>query len=243
MKLKRICLLFAAAAVAALPALAARNVEEFKTSAGTLKITTVQHAAFLIEAGGQTVYVDPAQGSYDGLPPADLILVTDIHGDHLAPSVIAKVRKPGAATQIVAPAAVAKTVTDAVVLNNGESKTIGVWNIEAIPMYNLKRGPAAGQFFHDKGRGNGYVVTYGGLRIYIAGDTEGVPEMRALKNIDVAFIPMNLPYTMPPDEAADAVKAFHPKVVYPYHYQGQDPKAFEAALAGTGIEVRLRNWY
>src|SRR5438105_12575745 len=189
--------------IAALPALAARSADEFKTGAGTLNITTVQHAGFIIQAGGQTVYVDPAQGSFDGLPPADLILLTDIHGDHLSPPMIAKVRKPGTGTQIIAPAAVAKTVTDAVVLNNGETKTIGAWKIEAVPMYNLKRGPSEGKLYHDKGRGNGYIVSYGGLRIYIAGDTEGIPEMRALKNIDVAFVPMNLPYTMTPEEAAE----------------------------------------
>ena len=103
--------------------------------------------------------------------------------------------------------------------------------------------PPAGQLYHDKGRGNGYIVTYGGLRIYIAGDTEGIAEMRALKNIDVAFIPMNLPYTMPPEEAAEAVKAFKPKVVYPYHYQGSDLGVFEAALKGSGVEVRIRDWY
>jgi L-ascorbate metabolism protein UlaG (beta-lactamase superfamily) len=225
----------------AVSAFAARSVEEFKTSAGALKITTVQHAGLMIEAGGQVIQVDPAMGSYDGLPAADLVLITDIHGDHLVPALIAKVKKPNAT--IIAPAAVAKTVTEATVLNNGQSKTIGAWTVEAVPMYNLKRGPSEGKLFHDKGRGNGYVVTYGGLRIYIAGDTEGIPEMRALKNIDVAFIPMNLPYTMPPEEAADAVKAFHPKVVYPYHYMGSDVKLFEAALKGTGIDVRLRNWY
>ena len=163
---------------------------------------------------------------------------------------IAKVKKSGGV--VIAPGAVAKTVTEAQSLANGETKTIGAWKIEAIPMYNLKRGPSEGKLYHDKGRGNGYVITYGGLRIYIAGDTEGVPEMRALKNIDVAFVPMNLPYTMTPEEAADAVKAFEelikvypqsPKVVYPYHSMGSDTKAFEAALAGTGIDVRLRNWY
>jgi L-ascorbate metabolism protein UlaG (beta-lactamase superfamily) len=225
----------------AVSAFAARSVEEFKTSAGALKITTVMHAGFTIEAGGQVVVVDPAQGNWDGIPAADLILITDIHGDHLAPALIAKVKKSG--TTIIAPAAVAKTVTEAVVLSNGESKTIGAWKIEAVPMYNLKRGPSEGKLFHDKGRGNGYIVTYGGLRIYIAGDTEGIPEMRALKNIDVAFIPMNLPYTMPPEEAAEAVKAFHPKVVYPYHYMGSDLKVFQTALNGTGIDVRIRNWY
>ena len=208
---------------------------------GPLKITTVMHAGLVIEAGGQVVIVDPAQGSWDGIPQADLILITDIHGDHMNPSMIAKVKKSGGV--VIAPGAVAKTVTEAQVLGNGETKTIGAWKIEAVPMYNLKRGPSEGKLYHDKGRGNGYIVTYGGLRIYIAGDTEGIPEMRALKNIDVAFVPMNLPYTMTPEEAADAVKAFHPKVVYPYHYMGSDTKAFEAALAGTGIDVRLRNWY
>ncbi len=133
------------------------------------------------------VDVDPAEGNWDGMPKADLILVTDIHDDHMSPALIGKLKKPG--TTIISPAAVAKTVTEAAVLHNGETKTVGAWNIEAVPMYNLKRGPGPGQLFHDKGRGNGYIVTYGGLRIYIAGDTEVIPEMRALKNIDVAFVP------------------------------------------------------
>src|SRR5229473_762924 len=102
---------------------------------------------------------------------------------------------------------------------------------------------AGGKVVHDKGRGNGYVVTYGGKRFYFSGDTEGVPEMRALKNIDVAFVCMNLPYTMPPEEAADAVKAFHPKVVIPYHFHGSDLSVFQKGLEGTGIEVRLLDWY
>ena len=126
---------------------------------------------------------------------------------------------------------------------NGEKKTIDGVEIEAVPMYNLQRGPAAGQLFHTKGRGNGYIVTLGGKRIYLAGDTECTPEMKALKNIDVAFVPMNLPYTMPPNEAADCVKAFKPKIVYPYHYMGSDLKEFEDALKGSGVEVRIRDWY
>jgi L-ascorbate metabolism protein UlaG (beta-lactamase superfamily) len=159
----------------------------------------------------------------------------------MTPKVIDAIKKSG--TQIIAPEAVQKTVTDAAVLNNGQTKSVGKWTIEAIPMYNLKRGPSEGKFFHDKGRGNGYVVMYGGKRFYFSGDTEGVPEMRALKNIDVAFVAMNLPYTMPPEEAADAVKAFAPKVVYPYHYRQSDVNAFKSALAGTPVEVRLVNWY
>ena len=110
-------------------------------------------------------------------------------------------------------------------------------------MYNNTRGPAPGKLYHDKGRGNGYVLTYGGKRFYFSGDTEGTPEMSALKNIDVAFVCMNLPYTMPPDEAAVAVKSFHPKVVIPYHYRGSDLAVFEKGLEGTGIEVRLLDWY
>jgi L-ascorbate metabolism protein UlaG (beta-lactamase superfamily) len=219
-----------------------RPVETFRTSAGELKITPIRHASLMIEAGGKVIHVDPwSQGNYEGLPKADLILITDIHGDHMDPKAIATVRKGG--TQILAPAAVVKTVTDAVTIGNGETKSIGDLSIEAVPMYNLKRGPGEGKLYHDKGRGNGYVITYGGTRIYIAGDTEGVPEMRALKNIDIAFIPMNLPYTMTPEEAADAVKAFKPRIVYPYHYRQSEIKSFASALAGSGIDVRLRDWY
>ena len=236
MKPALMCMVLAAAAYAQHP------VQTFDTSAGAVKITPVFHASFLIEANNRVIYVDPAKPAlFDGLPHADLILLTDIHGDHMDPSTIAAVSKPD--TQIWAPAAVQKTVTAASVIGNGETKTWNNWSIEAVPMYNLTRGPAAGKLYHDKGRGNGYVMTYGGKRFYISGDTEGIPEMRALKNIDVAFICMNLPYTMTPEEAAEAVKAFHPKVAIPYHYRGSDPNAFKSALAGTGTEVRLLEWY
>lgn len=219
-----------------------RPSETFQTKAGAVKITPIRHASLMIEAGGKVIHVDPwSQGNYEGLPKADLILITDIHGDHLDPKAIATVRKEG--TQIIAPAAVKKTVADAKEMSNGETEKWDQFTIDAVPMYNLKRGPSEGKLFHDKGRGNGYVLTYGGMRFYIAGDTEGTPEMRALRNIDVAFVPMNLPYTMTPEEAAEAVKAFHPKVVYPYHYRESDTKIFAEALKGTGIDVRLRNWY
>jgi L-ascorbate metabolism protein UlaG (beta-lactamase superfamily) len=168
------------------------GVEEFKTSAGMVKIGIIRHASMMIEAGGKLIHVDPwSQGGSDGLPKADLILITDIHPDHLDQKAIDQVKKDD--TEFIAPAAVAKTVTQAKVLANGESTTWDKWNIEAVPMYNLKRGPSPGALYHDKGRGNGYVLTYGNTRFYIAGDTEGTPEMRALKNIDVAFVPMNLP--------------------------------------------------
>ena len=214
----------------------------FPTATGPVKITPLNHASTLIEAGGKRIYLDPAKPvKFDGLPKADLIVITDIHGDHMDPDSIKEISKAG--TEIFAPPAVVQTVTAAKPIANRETKKWQGWTIEAIPAYNLKRGPSPGKLFHDKGRGNGYVFTYGGKRFYFSGDTEGVPEMRALKDIDVAFVCMNLPYTMPPEEAADAVKAFHPKVVIPYHYRGSDLAVFQKGLADTGIEVRLLDWY
>ena len=219
-----------------------RPVQTFETTAGPVKITPLYHASLVIEAGGKVIYVDPwERANYTGLPPADLILITDIHEDHMDPPVIQTVSK--ASTHIIAPPAVVKTVTTAKPISNGETKTWNGWTIEAIPMYNLKRGPAPGKLYHDKGRGNGYVLTYGGKRFYFSGDTENVAEVRALKNIDVAFICMNLPYTMTPNEAAEAVKAFHPKIAIPYHYLGSDLTVFSKELQGSGVEVRLLDWY
>jgi L-ascorbate metabolism protein UlaG (beta-lactamase superfamily) len=221
---------------------AADQTQTFQTSAGPVKITPLNHASTLIEAGGKVIYLDPAKpAKLTGLPKADLILITDIHGDHMDPDSIKEISKGD--TEIFAAPAVLQTVTSGKPIANGETKTWQSFTIEAIPAYNLKRGPAPGKLFHDKGRGNGYVLTYGGKRFYFSGDTEGVPEMRALKNIDVAFVCMNLPYTMPPDEAADAVKAFHPKIVIPYHYRGSDLEVFVKGLEGTGIEVRVLDWY
>jgi L-ascorbate metabolism protein UlaG (beta-lactamase superfamily) len=220
----------------------ANDTQTFPTSAGDVKITPLYHASTLIEAGGKVIYLDAAKpAKLDGLPKADLILITDIHGDHMDPDSIKAISK--ADTQIISSPAVAQTVTAAKPLANGGKTTWQGWTIEAIAAYNIKRGPEPGKFFHDKGRGNGYVLTYGGKRFYFSGDTEGVPEMRALRNIDVAFVCMNLPYTMPPEEAADAVKAFHPKIVIPYHYRGSDLGVFQKALEGTGIEVRVLEWY
>ncbi|MFZ0685331.1 MAG: MBL fold metallo-hydrolase [Terriglobales bacterium] len=220
---------------------AAASPQTFQTSAGAVKITPLYHASTMIEAGGKVIYLDPAKPAKLSGPKADLVLITDIHPDHMDPASIAEISKTG--TEIMAPPAVVATVKTAKPIANGESKMWEGWTIEAIPAYNMLRGPGQGKLFHDKGRGNGYVLTYGGMRFYFSGDTEGVPEMRKLKNIDVAFVCMNLPYTMPPQEAADAVNAFHPKIVIPYHYRGSDLSVFQKELEGTGIEVRLLDWY
>ena len=242
----RRCVLNLALSTALMSAAAASAQSTVAATGGNITITPIQHASVQVEHAGPIIQVDPAQGDFTKAKAADLILVTDIHGDHLNPDLIAKVRKPGA--PVVMPAAVqseagAKIPAPIELLANGQTKTVAGVTIEAVPMYNLQRGPSAGQLFHTKGRGNGYILALGGKRIYFAGDTECVPEIKALKNIDVAFMPMNLPYTMPPSEAAECVKAFKPKIVYPYHFQGQKPEEFEAALKGSGIEVRILNWY
>ena len=217
-------------------------VQSFKTSAGDVEITPLFHASVMIQAGSDTIYVDPAPpANISGLKPGGLILITDIHGDHMNASHVAALSN--ADTQIIAPAAVKSTVNAAKELANGESTTWHNWKITAVPMYNIHNNMPNGTPYHPKGRGNGYVLTYGGKNFYFAGDTEGTPEMRALTGIDVAFIPMNLPYTMTPEDAADAVKAFKPRIVIPYHYRGQDVQKFASALNGTGIEVRILDWY
>jgi L-ascorbate metabolism protein UlaG (beta-lactamase superfamily) len=238
----RIGLSFVTFVAAAAFASAQARSDTVPASGGTITITPINHATLQITHGAHVIDVDPvAQGSYANLAAPDIILVTDIHGDHLDPATVAKLKK--ASTKVVAPSAAAAKLDGAIVIANGETKTVDGVSIEAVPMYNLTRGPAAGQLFHDKGRGNGYIVTLGGKRIYIAGDTECIPEMKALKNIDVAFVPMNLPYTMPPTEAAACVKAFAPKIVYPYHYRGSNLQEFQDALKGSGIDVRIRDWY
>ena len=218
------------------------SAQVFKTAAGPVEITPIFHASAIIKAGGDTIYIDPAHpANIADLPPADLILITDVHPDHMDVADIAALK--GKSTEIVAPAAVQDTVKTAKALANGESLQWHKWKITAVPMYNVAHNMPNGTPFHPKGRGNGYILSYGGKNFYFAGDTEGTPEMRALRGIDVAFVPMNLPYTMTPQEAAEAVKAFKPKVVIPYHYRGQDLQLFAKALIGTGIEVRLLDWY
>jgi L-ascorbate metabolism protein UlaG (beta-lactamase superfamily) len=232
------------AGISAAPALwtAPVPVQTFKTAAGAVEITPIFHASVMIQAGGDTIYVDPAPpANISGLKPGGLILITDIHGDHMNVADITALSD--AKTEIITPAAVQATVKTAKAIANGKSTEWHNWKITAVPMYNIHNNAPNGTPYHPKGRGNGYILAYGGKNFYFAGDTEGTPEMRALKNIDVAFIPMNLPYTMTAEDAADAVKAFRPKIVIPYHYRGQDVQKFANALNGSGVEVRVLDWY
>ena len=210
--------------------------------AGGVEVIPIHHGSLILKWQEMVVYVDPwSRGDYTGQPPADLILITDIHGDHLDPEQISRIRKDD--TIIVAPAAVQKTVTEAKVLSNGETiRPLGI-QVEGVAMYNLKRGPEAGKLYHTRGRGNGYILTFGKERVYISGDTECIPEMKGLKDIDLAFVCMNLPYTMTPEEAAECVNSFRPKAVYPYHSRGSDVKVFERMVTADGVEVRILDWY
>ena len=221
------------------------------TNAGPLTVQPIVHATLVLTIGGHAIYADPTGGAaaFTGLPAPDLIVVTDIHGDHFNPETLTAIMTP--TTVLVVPQVVADKLPDplkarAVILHNGQQTTqLGI-GITALPMYNLPESPTA---MHTKGRGNGYVLALGGKNVYLSGDTQGIPEMRALKNIDVAFVCMNLPYTMDVKEAADAVLAFKPRIVYPYHYRGQggfsDVNAFKSLVAAgdPSIDVRLRNWY
>lgn len=217
--------------------------DTFETERGPLTLQPIHHGTLAMTFNGKTIVVDPTEDAPEGsLPEADLLLLTDIHPDHLDPEAIAAVRTPS--TVVVAPAAVAETVEGAQVLANGqETSALGI-GIRAVPMYNLERGPEPGKLYHDKGRGNGYLLDFAGTRVYLSGDTECTPEMKALEDVDVALVSMNLPYTMPPEEAATCVAAFRPDVVIPYHYRGSDLSVFEDKLRGVeGVELRVRDFY
>lgn len=225
--------------------------DQIDTNAGTLTLQPVLHGSLVMSWDNTTIYVDPYGGAdaFKGLATPDLILITDIHGDHMDVKTLDALETSRA--KLVVPQAVAdqlpaKYKDRLIVLKNGGSTRSGSISISAIPMYNL---PDDSESRHPKGRGNGYIVEMGGQRVYISGDTEDIPEMRQLKDIDVAFVCMNLPYTMDIQQAASAVLEFKPRIVYPYHYRGQgglsDVEGFRELVekSGNDIEVRLRNWY
>jgi len=223
-----------------------RQTDTVKTSRGDLRLTPLYHGSVMLEFGGKVIHVDPwSQADYTGLPAADLIVVTHTHADHLDRAAIEKLNKPE--TLIVSSAAGIDTLNCAPAcgqvetIGDSERKTVMGIEISGVPMYNLVQGSAPGKPFHHKGVGSGYVFGFGDTSVYFSGDTECTPEMKALKNISIAFLAMNPPRTMSTLEAAECAKAFRPRIVYPYHYRGSKTEEFAVALKGTtGIEVRLR---
>ena len=211
------------------------------TSQGDLKLTFIGHGTLMFSFQGITIHIDPVgrYADYTQLPQADLILVTHEHGDHLDAKAIEVLAKPN--TDIIITEKCLGKLKGGIVMKNGESKTIKGIKVEAVPAYNIKHMRSADSPYHPKGEGNGYILTLGNKRIYVAGDTENIPEMKVLKDIDIAFLPMNLPYTMDPEMVADAARAFRPKILYPYHYgQTETQELVELLKDETDIEVRIR---
>ncbi len=215
--------------------------DTIKTSGGDLGIRFLGHSSLIFFWAGKILHADPVSGEadYTKLPKADIILITHEHYDHMDLKAVGIIRTP--ATKIVGNREVGKQIPETIVLNNGDTQIVDGLKIEAVPAYNLRHERAPGEPYHPKGIGNGYVVTFGDLRLYIAGDTENTPEMKRLQNIDVAFLPMNLPYTMTPEMVADAAQMFHPKILYPYHQGETDTTKLLALLQDQkDIDVRIR---
>ena len=250
MKCQASCLfgMIAAFLIAIPPASAAaspnRQFDVVETSKGPLRLTPLYHGSVMLAFAGKIIHVDPwSQADYSGLPQADMILITHTHADHMDPAILKILRKDS--TVIVTSEAVNDTLNGCCgnpeTLRNGEKRTFGDVEIEAVAMYNLVFGPSPGKPWHHKGIGNGYILSFGTTRVYFSGDTECTPEMKSLKDISIAFVAMNPPRTMPVAEAAACVQQFRPKIVYPYHYRGQSTREFADALKSSpGIEVRLR---
>jgi len=217
------------------------EVDRIQTDQGMLEITFVGHGTLMFTFGGKVIHVDPVsrEADYAKMPKADLILITHEHRDHLDPQAIGLVRTEK--TSIVLTEACAAQVSGSLIMKNGEVRTIQGVRIEAVPAYNLMHMRSPGVPFHPKGAGNGYIIAFGNKRVYVAGDTENIPEMKKLRHIDIAFLPMNLPYTMTPEMVADAAKAFKPAILYPYHYGETDTGQLLELLQGVDeVEVRIR---
>lgn len=212
-----------------------------KTSQGDLEITFIGHGSLMFTFNGKVIHVDPfsSLAEYSKLPKADMLLITHEHRDHLDMKAIEAVRTDK--TELVLTKTCAAKLKGGIIMENGDTKTVMGLKIEAVPAYNIVHMRSAGVPFHPKGIGNGYVITFGDKRVYVAGDTENIPEMKNLAKIDCAFLPMNLPYTMTPEMVADAAKAFKPGILYPYHYGDTDTSKLEQLMKDTrDVEIRIR---
>ena len=217
------------------------ETDVFETSAGMLKITFLGHGSLLFALGDKTIYLDPVIESADfsQFPKADLILLTHEHKDHLDVKALDLLRTDK--TVLVGTEACAKEVKGLKIMHNDDRQDLQGISVEAVPAYNIVHMRSPGQPFHPRGSGNGYVMVFGDKRVYVAGDTENIPEMKQLKGIDIAFLPMNLPYTMTPEMTADAARSIGPKILYPYHYGNTDTlKIVELLKGDKEIEVRIR---
>lgn len=207
---------------------------------GTLELWFIGHGTLMFKYNDMVIHIDPVsrEADYSEMPDADLILVTHEHGDHLDPGAIKKICKDE--TEIICNEASASDLDDCRIMANGDEIDIKGIGIEAVPAYNIEHERSPGNPFHAKGVGNGYILELGDKRIYVAGDTENIPEMKNIRNIDIAFLPMNLPYTMSPEMAADAALVIKPDILYPYHFGSTDTDEIIKLLEDSDIEVRIR---
>ncbi len=214
----------------------------FKTTAGDLEITFIGHGTLMFQFNDMIIHIDPVgdMADYSTLPKADIVLVTHQHHDHFDPAAIRTLRKEG--TSVVAAEVCAQDERDCTVMKNGDTQIVKGVSITAVPAYNIVHMRSPGNPFHPPDEGNGYVMRFGDKTVYVAGDTENIPEMKALSGIDVAFLPMNLPYTMTPAMVAQAALSFQPKIVYPYHFGDTDTSQLLNLLKDhPEIEVRIRD--
>ena len=217
------------------------ETDTIETSAGDLKITFIGHGTLMFTFGGKVVHVDPwtKLADYSEMPKADIILITHEHQDHLDLKALELIRTEK--SQVVLTEICAGQVEGGMVMKNGDVKTIDGLKIEAVPAYNIVQMRSEGVPFHPKGSGNGYILTFGDKKVYVGGDTENTPEVKNLEGIDIAFLPMNLPYTMTPEMVADAARAFKPKILYPFHFGDTDTTKLSDLLKdASDIDVRIR---
>lgn len=215
--------------------------DTIETDSGNLEISFVGHGTLMFSFDGKVIHVDPWSQltDYSKMPKADIILITHDHLDHLDPEAVEAIRTDKSV--VVLTEKCEGRIAGGIVMKNGDVEAVAGLKIEAVPAYNIVNMRSEGNPFHPKGEGNGYVIAFGDKKVYVAGDTENTPEMKELKNIDVAFLPMNLPYTMTPEMVADAAKAFRPGILYPYHYSGTETSEIVDLLKDeAGIEVRIR---
>jgi L-ascorbate metabolism protein UlaG (beta-lactamase superfamily) len=220
------------------------QTDHFKTEAGELEITFVKHGSLMFQYNNKTIHVDPVMrmADYSKLPDADLILITHHHGDHFDLNAIHELNNEG--TRIICTQKcleISEEMPEATVMSDNESLEISSLKIQSVPAYNIKHKRENGEPFHPKGAGNGYVIDFAGKKVYVAGDTENIPEMADLEDIFIAFLPMNLPYTMTPEMTAEAARSFDPEILYPYHYGNTETSKLVELLKTTAIEVRIRD--